>query len=820
MVARTSALVALAQAVFACYERLKAERGLIDFDDLIARTKGLFSRSEAAWVLYKLDSGIDHILVDEAQDTSPAQWQILQDLAADFTAGAGQRRARRTLFAVGDEKQSIYSFQGAAPHMFDAMRRHFGERIKAVDQKFEAVDLHLSFRSAPEILQAVDRVFGVPANYAGLSADNDSKNTIHEAFKTDLKGHVEIWPPIVASKSETPVGWKMPLDATNPNAPANLLATRVARAIAEMIAPGSRQRVRDSVSFELRAVSAGDVLILVRSRNAFFDAIIRALKDHQVAVAGADRLALTEHIAVMDLMAIGRAALLPDDDLTLACVLKSPLIGLDDDDLMAIAPARKRSLLHALQAALDVRVRDAATKIALWRARAQRLTPFAFYARLLGADGGRMALIARLGHEAGDAIDEFLSLALAHERGDAPSLANFLGALEAADLTIKRDMEAAGAAVRVMTVHGAKGLEAKIVFLPDTCARPGAPKDPSIYRLEAGAESGDNTGAGILAWSAKMADDPEPVAQARAESRRLAIEENRRLLYVAMTRAEERLYIGGYCGEHGPVEGCWHNMIVGALAPHLPQVPAPWDGAEMIWHNGHPLTGEALAGAGVVTGLESLPPWLRQIVAAEPVSLPPLRPSQALDAADRMEGANSEAGLARQLARASGKHLHVLMQYLPGLARIDRADAGANYLAAQSDLPDPAQRRALLETALRVMDDPRLETLFGEGSLAEVALSGHLLRSDGSRIDVAGQIDRLAVTADEVLVADFKTGRVRGPNDTPAGIVTQLALYRALLAQIYPGRRVRALVIWTQGPALVELDATRLDAAIELLKGL
>ena len=816
-VERTAALVTLTLAIFARYEQLKAERSLIDFEDLILRTQGLLSRSEAAWVLYKLDSGIDHILVDEAQDTSPAQWEILKALASDFTAGAGQRIQRRTIFAVGDEKQSIYSFQGAAPHKFAEMKREFGSRAAAAGQNFAAVRLELSFRSAPEILQAVDRVFGVPENYRGLSADSDQKPTVHTALKTDVRGHVEIWPPIAESESDIPPNWQLPLDSPDSNAPASRLAQRIAKSIAAMTGPGSLQRVRDSRSGAPRPVRAGDILILVRARNSFFDAVIRALKEHSVPVAGADRLTLTSHIAVMDLMAAGRVALLPLDDLSLASLLKSPLIGLEDDDLITLAPGRQGTLMAALQAAPDDRFRRARRQLARWRGQAQAMTPFQFYASLLGADGGRRALMERLGHEAGDAIDEFLSLALAHEALQAPSLATFLAGLEAADLEIKRDMEAAGEAVRVMTVHAAKGLEAKIVFLPDTCSRPGAPRDPAIFRLEPG-QGGDDMAAGILAWSPRMAEDPAAVAEARMKIRGLAVEENRRLLYVAMTRAEERLYISGFCGTRGPAEGCWHTVISAALTPHLTPVPAPWDGATQIWRSGTPLEGAPVDAAQAPARAGMLPAWLTSPAAPEPGALPPLRPSQALEAADRIEPADPEASLTRQAAKASGRHLHVLLQYVPGVARAERHEAGRRYLSGQTDLPDARMREALLQSALAIAEDPRLQPLFGQGSLAEVPVAGHILRADGRRIEIAGQIDRLAILPGEVIVADFKTGRPRGAGQTPAGIVTQLALYRALLAQVYPGKTVRALVVWTQGPQIAELEPAELDLAVERVR--
>ncbi|HEY5226093.1 MAG TPA: UvrD-helicase domain-containing protein, partial [Methylovirgula sp.] len=421
---RSAALAIVIGEVLARYERGKAARGVLDFDDLISRTLLLLERSDARWVLFKLDSGIDHILVDEAQDTSEAQWKILEELSGEFAAGLGSNDRGRTFFAVGDEKQSIFSFQGAAPHMFHEMLNRFKRRFG--NETFQHIELKTSFRSVPAVLAMVDAVFGCPEHQKGLVSADVWMG--HDALKHDLPGLIEIWPPISLETREDPPDWRLPLDLLDESDPANQLAQRIAQKIGKLIAPGSGEYVFDSELGRFRPVGAGDILILVRSRGPFFEAAIRALKQHKVPVAGADRLQLTEHIAVMDLMAAGRVALLPQDDLTLAAVLKSPLIGLDDDDLIALAPGRRGSLWRALEASPAPRHRAAAAQLARWRQRAMSQSPFSFYAHLLGADGGRRDLLARLGPEAADAIDEFLTLALDHDRENAPSLTNFLHA--------------------------------------------------------------------------------------------------------------------------------------------------------------------------------------------------------------------------------------------------------------------------------------------------------------------------------------------------------------------------------------------------------
>ncbi len=811
---RSHALLTVAEAVLARYEAMKRARGLLDFDDLIERSRLLLARSDAAWVLYKLDRGVEHILVDEAQDTSPGQWEILNAISRDFFAGKGRTDAIRTFFAVGDEKQSIYSFQGARPAMFDGARQDYARRAEEARLAFESVTLDLSFRSARVVLDLVDRVFAHPDNAKGLTAGSGAAPT-HEALKTALPGLVEIWRPVGPTAAADPADWRLPVDVPEASDPAVVLARRVADKVRVLVGPGSPDTVEDSDTRRRRPVRPSDVLILVRSRNAFFDAVIRALKDRHVPVAGADRLSLTGHIAVMDLAAAGRAALLPDDDLTLACLLKSPLVGLDDDDLMRLAPGRTGTLAAELDASGEPRHRAAAARLAIWRDRAATLTPFAFYTRLLGADGGRKALLARLGPEAGDVVDEFMALTLAHERDGAPSLLTFLARLEGTDLSIKRDMEHAGNAVRVMTVHAAKGLEAKIVFLPDTCGAPTGQHDPKIFRLDGSPD--------MLVWSPQAEGDPARVAQARAAGREAALDEHRRLLYVALTRAEERLYIAGFHGKRGPVAGCWHDMIMAAgLRDELEPIPAPWDRDETILRRGDafPPAATPAQGAMALAPGAALPAWITRPAPRETPLAPPLRPSRALAAADQADGSDDEdvadrTGLRRRQAMALGRLAHRLLQHLPDVPAARRRDAALRYLGTRGRALAPDQHAGLVDQALRVLDDPALQVLFGPGSRAEVAVAAKLSRPDGGSLDVSGQIDRIGIDDAAVWIADFKTGRPRPAEETPPSYVAQLALYRAAVQPLYPDRACRAFLVWTEGPAVTELAVHALDAAMD-----
>ena len=798
---RTHALAVLAEAVIGRYEAEKARRGLLDFDDLIAATDTMLASGTAAWVLYRLDQGIDHILVDEAQDTSAAQWRILDHLLQEFTAGAGAAKRRRTIFVVGDPKQSIYSFQGASPAAFDAQQRAIARRYQVLAGedprrwRFEANTLTLSFRSTPEVLAAVDAVFETADARKGVG-----EGVVHQSARTNAPGLVEIWPPETPGPAADEDAWAQPLDQSDASSPAVRLATRIARMVARWRRDGDAQGHR---------IRAGDVLILVRSRNAVFSAVIRALKDAGVPVAGADRLVLTSHIAVLDLLALGRTCLLPDDDLTLATVLRSPLCGLDEDALFGLAADRPGSLHAALEVATGEVEQVARNRLAGWRALAARCGPFDFYARVLGPDGGRRAMLGRLGPEAGDAMDEFLRLALDHERTGLPGLAGFLAVLDGAELTVKRDLETSRDEVRVMTVHGAKGLEAPVVILADTCASPNARHDPCLLMMDV-AEGGRRLTVPV--WAPRKDDDPQPVAALRQAHRDAAQEEYNRLLYVAMTRARDRLYVAGFHGTREPAATSWYAMIRAALAPSLVEEPAD-DGVGAVLRRRSGVAKADAVNEPPAPPEVALPAWLTTPAPPEPPRRPPLRPSGAATAADAAPEGRGEAGA--PAARRIGVLVHGLLEVLPDCPPERRGVAAAAWLKARGGDLAQAERERITTDVLALMEDPQLAALFGPGSRAEAAVAGTLpLGPNGMPAAVSGQIDRLAVTPEAVLVADYKTSAWPPPAVVPAAYVVQLALYRALVGPLYPDRPVRCLLVWTAGPSVVEITPEALDAAV------
>ena len=829
----TMALLRLADAVRQRYTDAKVRRAALDFDDLIQRAQSLLAASASVeWVLYKLDRGLDHILVDESQDTSPSQWRVVEAIAGEFFSGQGARDdAVRTLFAVGDEKQSIYSFQGAAPEMFSAMGDRFETLTRSADAQWERIPLTLSFRTVSPVLDAVDRVFADETRTRGV------KPAPHTAKRAGHAGLVEIWEPEQHEDVAPGDVWS-PLDDQSAEPPVVRLANRIADTIKGWIANGERLASSD------RPITPGDILILVQKRHPFAAPMVQALKARNIAVAGADRMRLTEQIAVQDMLSLGDFLTLPEDDLALAEVLKSPIFGLDDADLETLAfrgretasEHRKGTLWKALldTSAESARFVEAAETLKRWRKAADFRPPFEFFADILDRDGVRKRLLARLGPDAADPLDEFLDLALTYDDGAPPSLAGFLAFMRDGDRDIKRDMEHGRNEVRVMTVHGAKGLEAPIVFLPDTCSTgSAASRGGRPMPLDAMERPGS---AGVpFVWPVKGTSNHAAIQSARQGIAEREREERNRLLYVAMTRARDRLYVAGFESKTGRKPGCWYDLIEEGLAGVLTRLTGP-DGRDVrrleVPQIAHPE--KKNDGPEALQQTAPPPPWISAPAPRETQLTVPLAPSRLAPYETDDEGepvatpqprhprdepaALSPSGLAGDNRFLRGTLTHTLLEHLPTIAPDIRARAAEVFLAERARGLPQRTRESIAREVMALIDDPAFGAVFGPDSRAEVPVVAVVPRPEGAGngppLRIAGQIDRLAVTDSSVLIVDYKTNRSAPVNQSGVASVYlyQLAAYRLAIRDIFPGRTVRAALLWTEKPHLMEISEEILDA--------
>lgn len=760
------------------YAAAKVARNCLDYDDLIGYAASLLSHQSAtAWVLYKIDNGLDHILIDEAQDTSPAQWQVIAALAEEFFAGASARKVTRTIFAVGDEKQSIFSFQGADPTSFDKMRDFFAARVRAAALGFEPVDMIKSYRSAPDILGLVDKVFSAPERAQGLTASG--KATQHVAHRTAAKGYIELWRPEVnAGKAPEDIWWK----ADGIEAAAAPARQRMAERVA--------QKIKDLSQSSDQAVTAGDILVLVRRRNAVFYDLLRALHQTGVEIAGADRMKLLDELVIKDLLNLVEVALNPINDLALAIFLRGPLGGLSDEALYDLAYGRAGSLYAALQAQANAPAFAGAYSDVTWLIANAALTPFDFFSRYLSGHQAQRRLKHQLGNEIDDAVNEFLRLALNFERTHAATLQGFMHWIRSHATEIKREMEEGTDAVRIMTVHGAKGLEAPIVFLIDDCVPQGLSQRDSLIFADQ-----------HLIWRPPAKDRPreqDPRLQA-AEAQAFA--ESQRLLYVALTRAKDRLYIASYVARgKTPAENSWYGQLA-ACQPDIGEI-------DRVWTLGDEAGAlpERTSDSTAITILPNAgPDWLQEKVVAEAE-----RPSVSATRLARRQSLVKSPRTSRGFA--FGTMVHTVLQFLPAVDAGDRYARLQAYLDEQAADLTASQRASVLAQIRQVIDCADFAPLFSSQARAECPIRGIIVGADGREISVSGQVDRFYHDREQdfIWVVDFKTGQREAADDT---YLRQMAIYRHLVTEATGVTDIRCSLIWLTGAEEERFASQALDRA-------
>ncbi|QJU58692.1 double-strand break repair helicase AddA [Sphingomonas sp. AP4-R1] len=779
------------QSYAAAYERAKRAAGAVDFDDLIRLVLDLLEEPGVGdWIRFKLDRRVDHLLIDEGQDTNVAQWRIVRALADDFFTvdpdEAERERLHRTIFSVGDFKQAIFGFQGTDPQAFAAARAFFGRRIEEGDRQLDRLSLDRSFRSTPPILALVDRLNAdLGKDALGLADELEP----HQSAKDGKLGTVTLLAPMSvaggdAGEDEGDESWLD--DATRG------FAQRLAQQVSEWLAqplwlPGKG-----------RALRPEDILILVRRRGELASLIVARLHAESVPVAGVDRLRLDAPLAVRDLMAAIRFVLQPGDDLSLASLLVSPLFGLSQDDLYAVGFRREGSLWAALQRHPD---QAAATEHLRELLRLTDFTtPYAFLETILtGALDGRRKLLSRLGDEARDPIEELLNAAMLFESEATPTLQRFLDWFDRGEVEVTRDPSAPLDAVRVMTVHGAKGLQAPLVILADATGDPARqPARDVNWAIE-------EESAPVPIVRPRKAERIGPLEDRIAEIERREREEHWRLLYVAVTRAEEHLVIGGALGPAArgvPPAESWYAAIERAMEG-LGAEPVD----DPLWAHARHYRGDRPAVAPVRAervarperAPSPLPHWAKRPAPLEALPPRPLAPSSLGDDL----AASPPPSPAMRAAAERGRLLHALFERLPALAPDQRLAAAERWLTGAGGVTDAEAARTLATDACRILADPALAEIFSPEALAEAPIaavleSGHV---------VAGTVDRLLVTDDRVLLLDYKTGRAIPPSaeEAPVMHLRQMSAYVDALARIFPGRTIEAALLYTAGPRLFPL---------------
>ncbi|MEM8617231.1 MAG: double-strand break repair helicase AddA, partial [Pseudomonadota bacterium] len=765
---RTEALLALGLPMVRAYQDAKARRAALDFEDLIEATRTLLTEKVSAdWVLYKLDGGLTHVLLDEAQDTSPSQWSLINALVSEFQAGQGVegRHEPRTQFVVGDPKQSIYSFQGADETRFREEKEAFMAREQrladAQERAIKTPEMAMSFRSTPQVLGFVDAVRArVPLSEAAtdLAPPSDADLIPHQPRRANQAGRVELWPLVMPAESPDPDDpWTAPVDHMPENAPRRRLARDIARQIRAMLSAGETiwSEAPDR-TWHRRALRPEDILILVRTRNDLFEALIDSLKQEGLPVAGADRLRLLDNLGVQDCLNILRFILQPDDDLVFAEIVRGPFGGIVDDNEGLFVLADQRQQGETLFATLTRLVKGSGAPLnpafsplygflaACLERRGQSafdVLQWCLHHRFDDGLSGWDKLIQRLGQPVRDPVQALVMAALGRDMTDAMSLQVFLDETERQNAEIKRELGEPEGAIRVMTVHGAKGLQAPLVILPDTTSATKATRE-SVFFTE--------DGTPLYSPAARL--DCRATTDLRGAANVAGERESRRLLYVALTRAADRLIIAG-AGQRrlkgGYAKTAWYRWCRAAMADLMGEA---LDDDETVLEAPLVFGPEPvrLPPASAATEEAAVAPaWLYR-----PVSKPrpPLRIAAPSRLSEDRAPVLSPFGPARAAALHRGRLIHALLQVLPALPPEERGQSAAAFLARAPDLSDKA-REEILTTTLKTLEAPDFKAIFAPGGRSEAAIVGTLPKGQM----VNGRVDRLVITPEKIMIIDYKT---------------------------------------------------------------
>ncbi len=831
----TEALLTLASAILTSYREKKKAINALDYDDLIYKTLLFLEEDDgSAWALQKLDGDLKHILVDEAQDTNPDQWAIIAAITKEFFKSKNTKKKikieDRTMFVVGDEKQSIFSFQRADPKEFENRREFFKEQVTKAGGKWQHVKMEVTFRSSPAIMQVVDAVFKNDEAADGLRFNEDKDDEItHKPFRLGQGGEVKI-SPIVKSKGLAPLpAWPIPTEREESFDPAVEIAENIADEIKNLIDSGEKLKARG------RAIVPSDIMILVRRRSRFVDDMIRALKKRDIPVAGADRISLREQISVMDLVAIGEFSQFPRDDYKLAVILKSPFIGLSDKELERIALNRKGTLWEALQekGKTTKKYQNIVEYLKNTMKMVEEKRPYDFYAEFLmrpcpaNKNSALFAIYSRLGFDAEDAIVEFMNSLERFERVNTPSMQGFLVWINAGKSEIKREIDgdSSNPKVRIMTIHSAKGLEAPIVIMPDTTTVPANNTRTRPKLLW------PNDNRKIPLWVPRAELENKKFTEERLKIEKERDQEYRRLLYVAMTRAEDRLYVYGYQNSKNRPNNSWYDLIKNGVEENLKdEIEYLGEKGEIIKFNSPQTARPKDDGvrAHKKRRKSGVPAWARKIAPKAKSPVKKFTPSIAFKQTKNIANDNKINGkniktpfnmTAESKDQKIGNIVHHLLEYLPTLEDDNRKKAAKLYLSKPAWKLSLGEQERIYKQIDKIISDKDFGILFGKNSRAEVTIGGKIIR-DGEEYLMTGNIDRLVVGEKTVWIVDYKNSKYipKTVNDISKQYIAQMAAYREALKDIYPNKKIKCTLLWTREAKMQAVPDKMMDKICQDMK--
>ncbi len=764
----TSSVLDIGLTLNTIYEGLKKKRGVMDFTDLITTVKNLFDKDNiSSWILYKLDGGISHVLIDEAQDTSPIQWEIVDKLTEEFFTSGSDKKNVKSLFSVGDRKQSIFSFQGANIKLFEKYKNHFKERIEFENYPFFDLPLNRSFRSCKNILNTVDDVI---KNSNGVLLPNE--DITHIPNRKDSFGLVEVLPLVKSIEDETKKCFKPPIENINvfntDIEMANVLATKIKYLL-------DNEYISDSKNDEpkrVRKIEPKDIMILVRKRN-LVDNITRALLAKNIPLAGRDKLSLSDNIAIEDLISLLKFVLFNYDDLSLAEVLKSPLYNLTDDDLFDLCFNRKDETLYSMLCKSE-KYKDISDDLKYLIDFSKTALPFEFFDYILKVQNKRKNFISRLGIEVIDILNGFLSQCLSYDNLKlGKSLSDFYEWFSLNEVEVKRNMEQVNNTVRIMTVHSSKGLEAPVVFIYNANAVLSSSRDRIIWNEDFPMYKTSNFKNSGKVFS-DMIENNNNANQ----------EEFYRLLYVAMTRARDRLYVIGSENKSKDAK-TWYSCIKESLLSN-PETKINNDTKTNFTHDvfvndefvvlGENETGDI---SNITKSSVEIPLNLPEFFDKKEDDIPSF--SKNIDAKSPLSqyDKNENSSLSR------GTIIHKLLEHISKFNGED-VEKFIDFYLSKTQIED---KNLIKNNILELYNNPEYNFIFNSNNLSET----EIITSENGTSQIL-RVDKVVFDNDDIWIIDYKTDK---QTDTvPSSYRKQLEKYKDAITKIYPNKKIHIAILW------------------------
>ena len=711
------------------YSKYKTNQKYLEYDDIILNTIELLNNSENAQsVLYDIDITIDHILIDEAQDTNQLQWRLIQAVSNDFFSGNSTEK-QKTIFIVGDYKQSIYGFQGATPSIFENIKTQYKQQVLNSGNNWQEIDMQTSFRTTQPVLDLVNQTFSKKKDSLLKGLAQTPFNIEHKAFRAG-DGYATNLPITKRNKDKkNNTKWAIPKTDQSSQCIESETAIGIINKVEELINSNKNLHGHD------KQITPGSIMILVRKRSKVMYKIISECKKRNIPIENKDKLFANDNLIIQDILSLLKFILLPNDDLNLAGLLKTPIIGINEGELFQLAYNRQgTSLWQHIQQSKPAFHDYLLSLVDFY----QHNTVYDLILKVMYQDNKIKEFSKRLGNEAADVICSFIEYITNFETTTPNfTLQKFIYELECSNVQLQSSNNNSDS-IKIMTIHGSKGLQSPIVFLADSASSEQSPNESIFYHNNK------------IYFSNSRHLNSLTLEEVKKEAKELDKSENLRLLYVAMTRAEDELYLCGW--ENNKLDKSWYAIIESIL-----------DNQE------EPIRKNAINTQRPSQSQDNL--TIKQISKYSK--------EQNIIPATTLNSDNESMN--------RGTIIHKLLHELP----LIKKDQWNEYIKNSYNEADDT----FIQQITKTLNDYKY-IFFGNNIYSELAMIGQINGKIKSIV-----VDKMIISDKQIQIIDFKTDELI-PDNIPGSYIKQLTSYKQLVSKRYQKKIISCGILWTSNQKL------------------